>query len=258
MAMSRSAGHQPRWNTRPYPHSLPPVLSHAVLSGPSERGDEPAHLTLTVPLNLSTGRHDARWLLAESSWADLFAPPGFLGIAQWIWKVSTCLLVLQFVIPMRRHWHRAGRAGKAWHRRAADRVVAVSYLVPMAVAAMASVLLSLVLLALALAEKLPIPRIDQAVRWVGRGHRAPGPQRRCLPPGQPAGLRHPRAGDLEIPPAAAHGLGSAGTPRRRGCTRSERRFPAQRMPRHTMAASPLMVSMPYCSVGFPLVSTAIR
>jgi hypothetical protein len=36
----------------------------------------------------------------------------------------------------------------------------------MAVAATASVLLSLVLLALALVEKLPIPRIDTAVRWV--------------------------------------------------------------------------------------------
>jgi hypothetical protein len=156
-----------RWNARPDPRSAPlPALSHAVLSGLSETGDEPAHLTLNVPLNLSTGERDARWLLAESSWADLFTPPGFLGIAQWIWKVSTCLLVLQFVIPMRRHWHRAGRAGKPWHRRAADGLVAVSYVVPMAAAAMTSVLLSLVLLALAVAEKLPIPRIDLAVRWV--------------------------------------------------------------------------------------------
>jgi hypothetical protein len=156
-----------RWNSRPNPHSTPPpTLSHAVLSGLREAGDETAHLTLTVPLNLSTGERDAHWMLAESSWADLFTPPRFLGIAQWIWKVSTCLLVLQFVIPMRRHWHRARRADKPWHRRAADGVVAVSYVVPMAVAAMASVLLSLVLLALAMAEKLPIPRIDQAVRWV--------------------------------------------------------------------------------------------
>ena len=52
------------------------------------------------------------------------------------------------------------------HRRTADWIVAVSYVVPMAAAAMASVLLSLVLLALAVAEKLPIPRIDLAVRWV--------------------------------------------------------------------------------------------
>ena len=44
--------------------------------------------------------------------------------------------------------------------------MAVSYLGLMAVAAMASVLLSLVLLALAVLEKLPIPRIDKAVRWV--------------------------------------------------------------------------------------------
>jgi hypothetical protein len=48
-------------------------------------------------MHLSTGEHEARWLLAESSWADLFTPPRFLGVARWIWKVSTCLLVLQFL-----------------------------------------------------------------------------------------------------------------------------------------------------------------
>jgi hypothetical protein len=117
-------------------------------------------------LRLSTGERGARWLLAESSWAGLFDPPRFLGVARWIWKVSTCLLVLQFVIPMRRHWDRAKRSGKSWHRRLADRAVALCYPVPMGVAAMSSVLLSLVLLALAVVEKLPIPRIDLAVRWV--------------------------------------------------------------------------------------------
>ena len=136
------------------------------LSGAVSADDGPAHATLTVPLGLSTGEREARWLLAESSWADLFTPPQFLGVARWIWKVSTCLLVLQFVIPMRRHWHRAQRPDKSWHRRLADRAVAVCYLGLMAVAAMASVLLSLLLLALAVVEKLPIPRIDVAVRWV--------------------------------------------------------------------------------------------
>jgi hypothetical protein len=155
-----------RWNSRPHRWAgSPPVLSDAVLSSTSGT-DEPAHLTLAVPLQLSTGERDARWLLAESSWADLFTPPRFLGVARWIWKVSTCLLVLQFVIPMHRHWRRAMRTGKPWHRRLADRVIAVCYLAPMAVAAMASVVLSLLLLTLAVVEKLPIPRIDQAVRWV--------------------------------------------------------------------------------------------
>jgi hypothetical protein len=155
------------WSSRPqlWPAS-PPALSDTVLSTVPGTGDEPAHLTLSVPLHVSTGERDARWLLAESSWAGLFTPPRFLGVARWIWKVSTCLLVLQFVIPMRRHWHRARRPDKVWHRRLADRVVAACYLVPMGVAAMLSVLLSLVLLALAVVEKLPIPRIDQAVRWV--------------------------------------------------------------------------------------------
>ena len=32
----------------------------------------------------------------------------------------------------------------------------------------------------------------------------------------------------------------------------------QRIRPQTMAESPLIVSMPYCSVGFPVVSTAIR
>jgi hypothetical protein len=156
-----------RWNCRTQVwSSSPPVLSDTVLSGTGSAGDEPAHLTLTVPLHLSTGEHDARWLLAESSWAALFTAPQFLGVARWIWKVSTCLLVLQFVIPLRRHWHRAARADKPWHRRLADRAMALVYLVLMGVAAMLSVLLSLLLLVLAVAEKLPIPRIDQAVRWV--------------------------------------------------------------------------------------------
>ena len=156
-----------RWNSRPqvWPAS-PPALSDTVLSSDPGTAGTPAHLTLSVPLHLSTGGRDARWLVAESSWAGLFHPPQFLGVARWIWKVSTCLLVLQFVIPMRRHWHRARRRDKAWHRRLADRLVAPCYLVPMAAAAMLSVLLSLLLLALAVVEKLPIPRIDQAVRWV--------------------------------------------------------------------------------------------
>ena len=154
-----------RWESMPQWAGSPPVLSEAVFSGASG-GDGPAHLTLAVPLLLSTGERDARWLLAESSWADLFTPPRFLGVARWIWKVSTCLLVLQFVIPMRRHWCRARRTAKPWRRRLADRLIALCYLVPMAVAAMASVVLSLALLALAVMEKLPIPRIDQAVRWV--------------------------------------------------------------------------------------------
>jgi hypothetical protein len=156
-----------RWNAGPplLPAS-PPVLSDTVLNGASGADDAPAHVRLAVPVDLSTGSHDARWLLAESSWADLFTPPRFLGVARWIWKVSTCLLVLQFVIPMHRHWNRARRPGKPWHRRLADGAIAPCYFILMAVAATVSVLLSLVLLALAVVEKLPIPRTDQAVRWI--------------------------------------------------------------------------------------------
>jgi hypothetical protein len=155
------------WNATPRTSlASPPALSQTALSGALSANDDPAHAILTVPLGLSTGKREARWLLAESSWADLFTPPRFLGVAHWIWKVSTCLLVLQFVIPARRHWHRARRTDKSWHRRLADRAVSVCYLGLMAVAAMASVLLSLVLLALAVVEKLPIPRVDEAVRWV--------------------------------------------------------------------------------------------
>jgi hypothetical protein len=156
-----------RWDTRPSLdlESLP-KLSDTVLAGASGTDDGPAHVKLAAPVLLGTKKPGASWLLAESSWADLFTPPHFLGVARWIWKVSTCLLVLQFVIPMHRHWNRARRTEKSWHRRLADLIMAVCYLGLMAVAAMASVLLSLALLALAVAEKLPIPRIDTAVRWV--------------------------------------------------------------------------------------------
>jgi hypothetical protein len=143
-----------------------PKLKDAVLSSSEGGVGEPAHLVLDVPLRLSTGEHRGRWLIAESSWADLFAPPQFLGLARWIWKVSTCLLVLQFVIPMRRHWWHARLAGVSWYGRLADRVMAACYLALMGVAAMLSVLLSVALFGLAVAAHLPIPRIDQAVRWV--------------------------------------------------------------------------------------------
>jgi pimeloyl-ACP methyl ester carboxylesterase len=155
-----------RWNIRPNQKlDSSPTLSDTVLVGASGADDGPAHVRLAAPGLLTTEKSGA-WLIAESSWADLFTPPGFLGVARWIWKVSTCLLVLQFVIPMHRHWNRAKRKGKSRRRRLADLAMAPCYLVLMAVAAMLSVLISLVLLALAVAEKLPIPRIDTAVRWV--------------------------------------------------------------------------------------------
>jgi hypothetical protein len=87
-----------------------PVLTNTVLSVDAGGADEPAHLSMTAPLPLSTGRRQARWLLAESSWTAAHASPRFLDLGRWIWKVSTCLLVLQFVIPMRRHWRQSGKS----------------------------------------------------------------------------------------------------------------------------------------------------
>jgi hypothetical protein len=154
------------WNARPDPQpALQPTLSEVVLSSAGGESDQPAHLVLSVPLQLSTGDRDAHWLLAESSWADLFATPRFLGLARWVWKVSTCMLVLQFVTPMRRHWRAARLARGLWRMLMAGAVAGI-YLVLMGVAALLSVLLAAVLLAVALAAYLPIPRIDKAVRWV--------------------------------------------------------------------------------------------
>jgi len=154
------------WNARPDPQSASqPILSDVVLSSAGGEDDQPAHLVLSAPLQLSTGDCDARWLLAESSWADLFTMPRFLGLGRWVWKVSTCLLVLQFVTPMRRHWRAAGPA-RGLSRTLMAEVLAGIYLVLMGVAAVLSVLLAALLLAVALAAYLPIPRIDKAVRWV--------------------------------------------------------------------------------------------
>jgi hypothetical protein len=135
-----------------------PSLHDTRLSADSGDGG-PARATLSVPVQLERGRRDATWLLAESSWADVPDLPRFMALARWIWKVSTCLLVMQFVIPLRRHWHSA-------HRSLASRAVVLGYLVLIVIAAMLSVLLSLVLMALAIVARLPIPRIDQAVHWV--------------------------------------------------------------------------------------------
>jgi hypothetical protein len=151
------------WNQRP---DRPPALHEVALARAGHGDDQPAHLTLSVPLHLNTGDRDARWLLAESSWADLFTVPGFLGLACWIRKVSTCLLVLQFFIPMRRHWRAAAPVTRLSRGQAADLALAGVYLALMGVAAMLSVLLAAFLLAVALAAYLPIPRIDKAVRWV--------------------------------------------------------------------------------------------
>ena len=52
-----------------------PVLMNTVLSVEAGGAGEPAHLSMTATLPLSTGRRQARWLLAESSWAEVHAPP---------------------------------------------------------------------------------------------------------------------------------------------------------------------------------------
>jgi hypothetical protein len=156
-----------RWNC---PEDMPPdkspTLRHAVLS--PESGGDPAHVSLAVPLDLSDGQHHAHWLLAESQWANAFTPR-FLDLAHWIWKVSTCLLVVQFVIPMRRHWRKTrpdATCRVPAHKRLAHAPVVLCYAILIGVAAMSSVLVSILLLALAVAAKLPIPRIDLAVQWV--------------------------------------------------------------------------------------------
>lgn len=150
-----------RWNCGSrYAPGSPPALNQAVLSS----GDEPAHLSLDVTLPLSSEKEkQAHWLVAESAWPSLVTAPSFGELARWIWKVSTCLLVLQFVIPMRRHLNQVGQA--TWYLRVAHVAAVLSYLLLMLVAAMLSVLTSMVLLLLAVAARLPIPQIDQAVRW---------------------------------------------------------------------------------------------
>jgi hypothetical protein len=144
-----------------------PTLRHAVL--PPELGEDPAHVTLAVPLDLSNGQQqDARWLLAESRWAKPFTPR-FLDLAHWTWKVSTCLLVVQFVIPMHRHWRKTRPDAKCHvpvYKRLAHAPVVLGYALLIGLAAMSSVLVSILLLALAVAAMLPIPRIDLAVQWV--------------------------------------------------------------------------------------------
>jgi hypothetical protein len=156
-----------RWNRGASLSAKPsPALQDAVLSPAAGDDGDPAHVTLEVPLRLKSGTRPGRWLLAESSWAEVSALPRFVDLAHWIWKVSTCLLVLQFVIPMRRHWLQSGPDDPnpvPLYRRVA---VVLGYLVLMGVAAVLSVLLSLVLFAVAITALLPIPRIDRAVRWV--------------------------------------------------------------------------------------------
>jgi hypothetical protein len=162
------------WNCHSgWARGWPPALKDARLSSGGGEGCEPANVTLEVPLGLSDRSVRARWLLAESWWPGLFTAPRFLQLARWIWKVSTCLLVMQFVIPMRRHLRQAKAKNDprnlghsiSRHSRLAHVAAALCYLFLMSIAGMLSVLVSLLLLALAMAAKLPIPQIDRAVRW---------------------------------------------------------------------------------------------
>jgi hypothetical protein len=158
-----------RWNCRAgLCRDSSPTLRRAVLSSGPGASEEPPHLSLDVPLALSNGPQDACWMLAESSWQALFDAPRFLDVTRWIWKVSTCLLVLQFVIPMRRNFYqaRSNPAGLTTPARLMHGAAALCYTVLMCLAAMGSVLLSILLLALSVAAKLPVPRIELAVRWV--------------------------------------------------------------------------------------------
>jgi hypothetical protein len=145
-----------------------PVLGETVLSG--DGGDSaPAHVMLESWLRLSDAGRQARWLLAESSWTAAHSPPRFLDLARWFWKVSTCLLVLQFVIPMRRHWRKYQLDASnhvPWYRRLDSAGASLGYLALMGAAAMLSILMSALLLALSVAAYLPVPRIDTAVQYL--------------------------------------------------------------------------------------------
>ena len=169
------------WNSRQDGERLRvPQLRDVVLS-PSASGcsDEPAHGSMRTELRLADGTpYDRRWLLAESWWAEVFSPPRFADLARWLWKVSTCLLVLQFVIPMWRRWklaHRRvsspstdhpGGSAERLPSRLRHGMWAVLYFVLMSLAAVISVPLTLLLFAVAVGSLLPIPRIDRAVQWV--------------------------------------------------------------------------------------------
>lgn len=142
-----------------------PRLSDVVLPSGTSEDCPPAHMRLSARLHLADRDCDARWMLAESPWTDMFKTPRFLGVARWIWKVSTCLLVMEFFVPMSRHWNQA-KHPQDTDNPAGDRAMAVVYLLLMGVAAGLSVLFAALLFLLALADYLPIPRIDQAVRWV--------------------------------------------------------------------------------------------
>ena len=55
-------------------------------------------------------------------------PRGSAGIARWIWKLSTCLLFMQFFVPVCRRWSRVKpRADPAGG--ITDQTTAVFYLV---------------------------------------------------------------------------------------------------------------------------------
>jgi hypothetical protein len=170
-----------RWNCDKETLERAPELSDAILCSADCPGDvdEPAQAKLTPRLSPATASEDgepveARWLLAESWWAEAFAPPRFLDLSRWLGKVATCMLVAQFAFPMHRHLQAAfpkdseGRrvSGPALRQRLSHLLQVLWYGALMFVAASLSIILAILLLALAVASMLPIPRIERAVQWV--------------------------------------------------------------------------------------------
>src|SRR6476646_6562129 len=123
-----------------------PVLNDAVLSTALGDDENPAHVTLEMP-QFKTATSTGRWLLAESSWEEVSLVPRFVDLAHWFWKVSTCLLVLQFVIPMHRHWYQTKKDSGERAPLSLRLSLVGGYLILMGLAAIFSVLLSLVLFA---------------------------------------------------------------------------------------------------------------
>ncbi len=71
-----------RWNCNKQLSPSSPELSETVLAPDLSVDADPAHATLTTKLRMGNGERDVRWLLAESWWADVFAPPRFLDLTR--------------------------------------------------------------------------------------------------------------------------------------------------------------------------------
>lgn len=147
-----------------------PLVSDAVLQADPADPSAPAHAELRVKRQRAPGSpvQDTTWLLAESWWAEAFAPPTYVQLLRWCFLVVPWTLTAHFGTRLVRAAKRAtvGRPLSALALNVARAVVELAYFLSAVAFVPLVVLFLLLLLILGL---LPIAQVRSFVGVLQRG-----------------------------------------------------------------------------------------